>query len=383
MTISAIALVAAKRSSRTSTTSQCRFTMTIRQLSTVVTSNSSCQQQQQSMSFLSRSSSSSSNRHVLPMLSSSSWMGKEQSMMFSSSKLVSIQSLQKHYSNKNDWSNWIPMYIGAITILAMGDVVTRNDAAASTTVVPYRNLPKEDEETECELCKIFRQGPCRAVYRNFEYCAKDHELKTLSNPPTEEEVNTYGSHFASCFSKYEGLYELISLDDERDFYGYFTEAILSLIENKDKVKDDSVTHTSLCWKKDSAMIDINIDGWKAIDFRINDKVLIHKIKNDPSVPLWKRFQDGTNPVTVSGKVRLTKTMPVSGGKSVLTSAWVVDQDNTLLGRAKDSDDESDDKQLEVAFKAVPGITKTVTVVGVYVYDDFEKELFVTSTPYKL
>ena len=41
----------------------------------------------------------------------------------------------------------------------------------------YENLPEEDEETGCTICMINRNGPCRPLWRKFEYCLKDHQSK--------------------------------------------------------------------------------------------------------------------------------------------------------------------------------------------------------------
>lgn len=69
----------------------------------------------------------------------------------------------------------------------------------------YDNLPDEDVETDCFLCRTHRQGPCRRQWRNFEYCAKDHP----DNGGTA--CSPYVQPFQDCWMKHLNLYLLIAM----------------------------------------------------------------------------------------------------------------------------------------------------------------------------
>ena len=57
-------------------------------------------------------------------------------------------------------------------------------------VDPYANLPPTDEPTHCTICRTNRNGPCKNLWRKFEYCMKDHPPKKKSNPETTNSASS-------------------------------------------------------------------------------------------------------------------------------------------------------------------------------------------------
>ncbi len=74
--------------------------------------------------------------------------------------------------------------------------------------------PSQDEPSSCELCKLFRHGPCRPYQRAVEHCLAqqpqqqqaDHQ--TISNP-TEACQSQLDRLFQECLVHHTGLYRLI------------------------------------------------------------------------------------------------------------------------------------------------------------------------------
>ena len=91
-----------------------------------------------------------------------------------------------------------------------GSAATPDEDESSSNTEPeypmYDNVPDEDVETDCFLCRTHRQGPCRPQWRNFEYCAKDHPEEEGA-----ERCSIYVQSFQDCWMKHLNLYLLIAM----------------------------------------------------------------------------------------------------------------------------------------------------------------------------
>jgi len=71
--------------------------------------------------------------------------------------------------------------------------------------IDYENLPEDDEETECSICKTNRKGPCRQFWRKAEYCMKNNEGEVVA-----EKCVDYMLPWIECLQKHPNLYTLLN-----------------------------------------------------------------------------------------------------------------------------------------------------------------------------
>jgi hypothetical protein len=220
----------------------------------------------------------------------------------------------------------------------------------------YDNLPDDDEETDCFLCRTHRQGPCRPQWRKFEHCVKDQ-----SGSKDNGSCDKYVKPFEECWKENAELYVLIALDVNQvnvrniqiDFRFSETKALNSKNDWKewfDFLKDEG------SFKK--AIEDVA--GWRSLD---------------KFVPYWKRF------VILEKKpfiVNTSSIIPVTKDGMSLKVAYAVDQDGLVLGYADYDEQFEIEKAKEekrpvpslhkLMITLVPGMTKGVRVVGLYQED---------------
>ena len=231
---------------------------------------------------------------------------------------------------------------------------------------PYANLPEEDEETDCSVCKSFRQGPCGPFWRKLERCFKDQEKE---GSKSAKNCMRYFLPHQGCLREYENLYQLIMLDMKQELV---RDAELSV--NADERKK---------WKPD-----IDYSQW--IMFVEEQGLSFRETMDTPKhTPLWKRIPENTEPVIVS----LTSLLPQKQGDLLLKIAYAVDQDGMVLGLTfnevygalidkavqggkssqqileKESKAELDpDAPMELEFYVLPGETTQVRVKAMYAED---------------
>jgi len=167
----------------------------------------------------------------------------------------------------------------------------------------HDNLPEEDEETNCAVCKTFRQGPCRLSWKKLEQCFKDHENEANGASKCMQHFTPH----QKCLLKYINLYQLISLDMKQELV---RDAELSVTPDERKV-----------WKPE-------IDYSKWIMFVEDEGFSFRQTMDSPKhTPLWKRLPENTEPVLIS----LTSSLPQKQGGMLLKIAYAVDQDGMVLG----------------------------------------------------
>jgi hypothetical protein len=192
---------------------------------------------------------------------------------------------------------------------------------------PYENLPEEDEETDCSMCRTFRKGPCRPYWRKLERCLKDHE----SSENVGAACLKYFTPHSSCLLEYTNLYHLVSLELKQELVNDAELAVR--------------THERRCWV-DTTNTMIHIDWKPWIEFfqqtgpsfqqtfpqqpsspsTAMDTSAILKEK-EPPIPLWQRLPENTEPILVATKTHI----PSIQEDMVLKIAYAVDQDGMVLG----------------------------------------------------
>jgi hypothetical protein len=171
---------------------------------------------------------------------------------------------------------------------------------------PYENLPEEDEETSCTMCRTFRQGPCRPTWRKLEHCFKDHDDEENG----AVKCMRYFSPHQECLMSYTNLYQLISMDMKQELLG---DAEMS-------VRDDE----RRSWNP-------QVD-WSVWQQFVQEQGLYFNQTipyESKETPLWKRFPENTEPVLIPVVVHMPKRDAES--KLYLKLAYAVDQDGMALG----------------------------------------------------
>lgn len=187
---------------------------------------------------------------------------------------------------------------------------------------PYENLPEEDEETDCVMCRTFRQGPCGQTWRKLERCFKDNETSKATK------CTKYFMGHQQCLSGYLNLYQLISLDLKQEL-----------------VRDtaSAVTDAGERFVLDSAQVDWT--PWRSFGKEAGSSFR-QSIDNpdgetNAQVPLWKRFPANMEPVLVATEASIPTTISAGDSSSsaqngdqdclVLKYAYAVDQDGWTVG----------------------------------------------------
>jgi hypothetical protein len=218
-----------------------------------------------------------------------------------------------------------------------------NAADSSADEDPYDNLPQDDEETNCSMCKTFRQGPCRTPWRKLERCFKDHE----NEEDGAVKCMKYFSPHQSCLMEYTNLYQLVSLDLKQDVLEDAEKAVTADERRRFKPEID--------WSM-----------WRQF---VRDQGLGFKEAIDHE------------PVLISTLVNL----PKQHNDLVLKLAYAVDQDGMALGLVYNQDygklvemasnnDKTDtdapdlSAPFELEFFVIPGNTRSVRVKALYAED---------------
>jgi len=217
----------------------------------------------------------------------------------------------------------------------------------------YENLPDEDEDTNCLLCKIYRQGPCRPYWRKFEYCVKDQRGEKDTG-----DCDKFVLPFEDCWKEHLSLYELIALDanqiDARDIeldYRY---------DKKEAIKPKMEWTAWVEYLKEEGSLERAVEdcaAWRSLD---------------KFVPLWKRFvilEKKPFLLTVSAAVPRLKD-----GKQ-LKAVYALDQDGLVAGFSHCDDEHEQEKakkerkpvgtSQKLDITLVPGMTKTIQVKALY------------------
>lgn len=185
---------------------------------------------------------------------------------------------------------------------------------------PYANLPEEDEETDCTICKTFRQGPCRLSWRKLERCFKDNE----GSEAAASACTQYFMGHQECLSGFTNLYQLISLELKQELIDETEKAVLE----KER----------LCWSREASDSFIDWSQWRSFckdmgkSFR---ESLAEAVKapivesNSAPVPLWKKVLPNEEPLLVATVAKI----PTQQDGMLLKFAYAVDQNGLALGVA--------------------------------------------------
>lgn len=245
---------------------------------------------------------------------------------------------------------------------------TTNAEGTTTDSFPvYENVPEQDEPTDCFLCRTHRQGPCRAQWRNFEYCAKDHAGDELAG---SQVCSKYVPAFQECWMRHLNLYLLIAmaLNHER------VETTERKYADPSERADDLETHID--WQE-----------WTRLSEQDNFLEACEQVKNvfnqyERSMPVWRVYESlNEDPFLVN----VTCQVPTrrKDGRS-LRLVYALDQDNRTIGLAdyreqyeiEKAESEGREPDLEyhrIVMSLIPGLTEAIKVKALYVSDATEDE----------
>lgn len=263
--------------------------------------------------------------------------------------------------------DWVVLgTVGLLGVLVAPSLLRCDDPPTSTATAgeeddPYANLPEEDEETHCSMCKTFRKGPCRPEWRKLERCFKDneHEEGGATN------CMRYFSPHQVCLSNYTNLYQLISLEMKQELV---EEAELSVSEEEKRSWSPPIDWSMwVQFAKEAPGFNQTVDY------------------ESPLTPLWKRFPADTEPVLVTVSTKLPQRDEKTG--LVLKIAYALDQDGMVIGlsyndaygdlvalskgeepRKQDDEVKEPTDLFDFDFVLIPGDTASVRVKALYAED---------------
>jgi len=230
---------------------------------------------------------------------------------------------------------------------------------------PYDDLPDHDEETDCILCRTYRQGPCRAQWRKFEHCVKDHKGTSADNDA--DDCDAYVAPLEACWQQHPGLYKLAALDVHQANVLYFE---LHASDKRSWTPDmDWTAWLAFVQQQGSlekALTDLTV--WRSFDKK---------------VPLWERFEilQTGDPTVVPVSTRVP--VELQGGSLSLHAVYALDQDDMVLGfveydAAREAAAHAKKKRGSAAVSTthydldiclLPAMTESVRILGVYCEKD--------------
>jgi hypothetical protein len=221
----------------------------------------------------------------------------------------------------------------------------------------YEKLPDHDEETDCLLCRIHRQGLCRTVWRKFEHCVKDHSNKDSAKTVCDKFV----APFEECWKQNVNMYVLIALD-----------------VHQEDVHELELEYKGKADRKSWAPV---IDWTVWLDFIRKAGSLKEALGEmtawyslDRKVPLWQRYQileEKGDPTVIP----VSTTVPTQQGGLLLQVVYAIDQDDMLIGYSEfDAEYEEEQARQEMRpvakthqldIKVLPAMTENLRVFGLY------------------
>jgi hypothetical protein len=221
----------------------------------------------------------------------------------------------------------------------------------------YEKLPDHDEETDCLLCRIHRQGLCRTVWRKFEHCVKDHSNKDSAKTVCDKFV----APFEECWKQNVNMYVLIALD-----------------VHQEDVHELELEYKGKADRKSWAPV---IDWTVWLDFIRKAGSLKEALGEmtawyslDRKVPLWQRYQileEKGDPTVIP----VSTMVPTQQGGLLLQVVYAIDQDDMLIGYSEfDAEYEEEQAKQEkrpvakthqLDIKVLPAMTENLRVFGLY------------------
>jgi hypothetical protein len=227
----------------------------------------------------------------------------------------------------------------------------------------YEDVPEEDEPTNCTICLINRQGPCRMLWRKFERCMKDHSATEKNDSSTEkddesvdspakvsleEACDRYMLPWIQCIQGYRNTYTLIS---NNFFQDEFVDDLEKAVEESDKVDFD-------IGKDISSIIQIEHLWWE------------------------KEQERDDNGVCLVGATARINLVDEGNGRRIAI-AYIRDQDGKLLGynqfhslkkELEEAEEKRDTRRVgSCDFHVNPETTKGIQVFALYHGQDFDAD----------
>jgi hypothetical protein len=238
-----------------------------------------------------------------------------------------------------------------------------------TEVDPYGNLPEEDEQTHCSICKTYRQGPCRPYWRKVEACTKDNELKDDKDEKKSDEIEEedaeerdppclkYMLPWIDCATGYRNMYNLIELDTN------YTMGIEDL---------EKEATQNLCWAPSNTPT-VDWSSWQSYveSNKWEPPSISKKATSAEKVSFWKTLDQNKDPELVEVEAIVSMTQD----DGVLECAYAQDQDGNVLGfsygqkpseaSTEEAKEEQQENAVTLKIKVLPTMTKTVTIAAAY------------------
>jgi len=247
----------------------------------------------------------------------------------------------------------------------------RAEEEASDESDPYANLPEEDEKTNCFICLVNRQGPCRDYWRKFERCLKDHPLRNDEEKESDSDqaldtehssafCDRYMLPWLTCVQSYRNMYTL--------YFNYLNQ--LELVEPIEKeILQDEVFE----WSEVDVDWTPYVDWVKSKGYTFWDLYWRLKQTAPPITPRPKFEGDDPQMVEVQVKVK------TEDGGLPIQVAYAKDQGGLLLGMEYFSN--AKEKKLEegiLKFSFRPGMTSHVQFCAVYREENGDETRFLCS-----
>jgi hypothetical protein len=209
-------------------------------------------------------------------------------------------------------------------------------------------------EEGCFLCRVHRQGPCGALWREMEACLRNSRAESPENPclvPLRR--------FRDCWRRHSGLYGLVALDEQG-----------SLVKKMRKENDVasggplSSSAVAVDWAPWHQFLSGSAAGADIV------KSYRRRISQNGNVryrgPLWKRFEKhGIDPYLVTVLATVPVRVPKgAAGAGAVSHAVAVDQQGRVLGfleAAKEEGEQRGAETLPMKIVVIPGLTETVQV----------------------
>ena len=288
------------------------------------------------------------------------------------------------------WRKWLvfhsPFLIAFILSANSVASITANDEPDHSAHIedsdPYSldNLPEQDEETDCFLCRTNRNGPCSRYWRPLEYCVKDQHGRGEEDSNDSSACDRYIRPFEDCWSRHAALYLLIS-------HAVTYDTLVQQVERDNPTRLVGSTdefHPVIDWTIYEAFCRQETAREKAE--QVNRQALV-----EPSGQvdhLWKLYnQQKLDPVVVNISAQVSVRYSLDGDADAITRgtnkdkpkrlpchlrlAYAVDQNNDLIGFLEVTEKDEEDQEIKLIGRKLlvtilPGYTESIRIKALYI-----------------
>jgi hypothetical protein len=232
-----------------------------------------------------------------------------------------------------------------------------DDAAAHA---PSSSSSGSGGEEECFLCRVHRQGPCGALWKEMETCLHNNRAESPEDQPCLAPLRS----FRDCWRRHSGLYALVALDEQGSL-------VKKMRKESDVLRGGTLAASavSVDWSPWHQFLNGSAAAAGADIVRSYRRRVSQNGNVRYRGPLWKRFEKhGIDPylvtVLATVPVRVSEEGPNAAG--AVSHAVAVDQQGRVLGFLEAANEEEGGEQrgaetLQMKVVVIPGLTETVQV----------------------